>query len=346
MTKYEKPIRFSCEEMYELGAEGSNRESCTFDFSFINSDDYYVGFFNTLPNMIYKKCVHLRFCNDFERALEERNMRTDSEDINKDFKTYENSIRFKKPGYSNYLAKIVGKALPRTKLLTSLEFDQIPFSEESFRLITNAIKKTRELKSITFSNLKVQDKDFEYFLEKVSPFRLDNISFINCHISGNTYDALKEYVNKKEDPANKSSKFTKIILKGNGIKYNQRTGEVKRRFKPQDLINERDIVEIKMNWNEENPNANDQDQMTKMILELRNLQYLVGTVKPAEPTNDLRKQNENLKKELNELLYVIKAVKYNDDVYFIGEGADAGIEKIRKVEGIVQDYESKHGTLL
>lgn len=340
MSLYEKPIRLTCEEMYKLGVEGSNKEYCTYDFSFISIDDY-TGFFNTLPNMIYKKCDHLRFCNDFERSLEERNLRSDSQEINRDFKTYEYSIRFKKPGYSNYLAKIIGRALPRTRFLTSLEFDQIPFSEESFKLVTDAIRKTRRIKSITFANMKIEDNDFIYFLENVSPYRLDSISFINCHISGNTYDALNKYVNESEAPSN-SAKFAKLILKGNGIKYNQETGQVSRRFKPQDTINERDIVEINVNMNDENANENGQDSMSKMLLELRNIQRLVETVKPASPTNDLRKQNESLKRELNELLSVIKAVKYSDDVYFIGEGSEASIERIRKVEKIVQDYESNH----
>lgn len=339
MTIYEKPIRLTCEEMYNLGAEGSNRKYCSFDFSFLSIDDY-QGFFNTLPNMIYKKCESLRFCNDFERSLEERNLRTDSNEINQDFKTYEYSIRFKKPGYSNFLAKIIGKALPRTKLLTSLEFDQIPFSGESFRHITDAVKKTRMIKSITFANLKIEDTDFIYFLNNISPYRLDSITFINCHITGSTYDALNEYIHKK--PSNNDSKyqpkFAKLILKGNGIKYNQKTGEIYRRFKPDDVINERDIIEINMNWDDEN--ENDQNSATQMLLELRRL---AATVKAASPTNDLRRQNENLKKELNELLYVIKAVKYDDDVYFVGEDADACVQKIKKVENVVQDYESKHG---
>lgn len=356
MTDYDRTLRLTADEMYNLGAEGSDKDFCTFDFSYISIDDY-KGFFNTLPNMIYKKCISLRLCNDFEKSLE-RNLHKDTvnseEDsqlnkrIDQDIKTFEYSIRFKKPGYSNYLAKIVGKALPRTKLLTSLEFDQIPFSGESFRIVTNAIKKARILRSITFANMTIEDKDFIYFLENISPFRLDRISFINCHITGESYEALKEYVNRKPSvkEQNQGRQFAKLILKGNGIKYNQKTGEVKRRFSPEDSIKERDIVTFNVNWIEEDPDENNENPNLQNIYVLRNIRNIVDTIKPASPTNDLRRQNESLKRELEELIFAIKAVKYSDDVFFIGENAEAYIKKIRAAEKVIEDYEAKHGEII
>ena len=325
----EKPTILKPKEMYEL-CHG-DMAHCTYDLSVLSIDDY-DGFFNTLPQLVYKKVKSLRFCNDYAAKLESPGYEASDSEV----RDYEYSIKNQKPGYSSYIAKIVSQVLPRTKLLTHLEFDRIPFNGESFRAIADAVKRSYRIKSVSFANTRVNDDDFVYFLRTVSPYKLDNISFVNCQISEKVYDTVREFLSRQ--PAKDDNKkdgewrLATLNLDERLITSENVTSETN---KTQEKSVERNV----------RLGNSSEGQKSKAELAVENIMKVAAQVKPASPTNDPRQQNENLKRELNELLTGIQAIKYNDDVYLIGEGALAALNDIRAAEETVKNFEELHGPI-
>ena len=410
MNGFEKPVILSLQEMFQLGTEGSSVNRAEFDFSAISVDDF-SGFFNTLPNLIYKKCRNIRFCNDFGNAIEENPENNVSEN---DIRQYERSIRITKPGYPIYLAKIISKVLPKSKLLTNLEFDRISLSPQSFKEITNAIKKSR-LKSIKFANLKIQDDDFQYFLSKISPYRLENIVIENCQITDKSSDAIQAFLERKppagasyplrfadfvltenqinDDPSTEKvqqSTSEKITVESLSIEENQpefisNSQQSSQKITDENSIQEKDVdlpkverkpkkktqvnktvfpQKVQIDQQNESPPFPDSKRSNKSVNEqepkekknkkslnkkpdktLEQIRKATLNVKPASPSMNARVQNQNLKKELNELLRVIDAAQYDEDVFLVGDGAQESVSKIRKTEKMVNQFEATNGEI-
>lgn len=407
MNGFEKPVILSLQEMFQLGTEGSSVNRAEFDFSAISVADFY-GFFNTLPNLIYKKCRNVRFCNDFGNAIEENPENNVSEN---DIRQYERSIRNTKPGYPIYLAKIISKVLPKSKLLTNLELDRISLSPQSFKEIVNAIRKSR-LKSIKFANLKIQDDDFQYFLSKISPYRLENIVIENCQITDKSSDAIQAFLERKP-PASASYplRFADFVLTENQTNDNPSTEKVQQstsekitaeslsieenqpelisnsqqKITDENSIQEKDVdlpkverktkkktrvnktvssQKVKTDQQNESPPFPDTKQSNKSVNEqerkenrnkktlnkkpdktLEQIRKATLNVKPASPSMNAKIQNQNLKKELNELLKVIDAAQYDEDVFLVGDGAQKSVNRIRKTEKMVNQFEATNGEI-
>ena len=367
----EKPVIYKIGQMYKMGH--GDMVSCNFDFSEISTDDY-QGFFNGLPQLLYKKVKTVRFCVDKYRSAERRGSTNDRE-----LREIEYSIKGSNPNYARYLSKIIWRVLPRSKLLYSLTIDGIPVSHDDFEKIVNSVIRCRSIREISFLNTEVSNDDFISFVSTVSPYRLEKIEFQNCRLSSDVYDAVCEFLNRQPpDPAN-PWRLRTLNLADNGLTPDNfdvidammqkkvhpndsddqttiTTGEEAHAFRNgrrgSDEDSSDDLDERGLSVSE-----SDSDEQRKKIeapkginksrsqIALERIQQAAATVRPAEPSNDLRQQNINLRRELNELLERVNAVKYNDDVFLIGEGAQTNLNSIREIEELIRNYEAEHGEI-
>lgn len=64
----------------------------------------------------------------------------------------------------------------------------------------------------------------------------------------------------------------------------------------------------------------------------------VAEVEHSEPVADPWKENENLKRELRELIATINAIEFEEDVYIFGPNAEANVKLIREVMARLEEY--------
>lgn len=200
---------FSTEQMHFLG--NGDMVKCSWDFSKISVDDY-NGFFSTLPNILYKKIRHARFCVDYAKSLANNPNATDA-----DVRVLDYSIKEKKPRFSWMLAKVIARTLPRSKLLTTLTISGIPMRHSDVHSIFEAVGKCRTLKRIIFEDMPIRDADFAYLLSVVSPYKMHEISFVNCGLTSDIYQPLVRFF-KKDPPSERHDwVFSTLRLEGNNI---------------------------------------------------------------------------------------------------------------------------------
>ncbi|OHS92985.1 hypothetical protein TRFO_12180 [Tritrichomonas foetus] len=381
----EKPIIYKYKHMYELG--NGDMVSCNFDFSALSTDDY-QGFFNGLPQLLYKKVKSVRFCNDAYKKLENNHNATDEQ-----LREMEYTIKGSNPNYFKYLAKIIWTVLPRAKLLYSLTIDGIPIHHDDFTKIVDSLRKCKSIRQISIVNTTVNRDDFIYFIDNVSPYRLEKIEFPNCHLTSDVYDTVCEFLNRQPPSSGNEWKLKILNLEGNGLtpdNFDVIEAMMQKKAHPNDSDDQTTITtgdEIQPFGKANNKDSSSSDDFSDGLKErkadlssddeededysdsdkkntkefklgtptainksrsqiaLENIQKAAATVKPASPTNDLRRQNANLKRELQELLQKVNAVKYNDDVFLIGEGSADNLASIREVEEMIRDYEAEHGEI-
>ena len=400
------------QQMYDIG--NGDMSYCCFDFSSIPSSNYH-GFFNGLPQLLYKKVKSVRFCTDNYLKIENESDRTDAQSIELD-----RSIFKSNSNYSHYLAKVIWRVLPRAKILISLVVDSIPLRNDEFQQIVDAIRKNKSLRSVTFRNTLIRDDDFIYFLGKVSPYRFETIEFSNCQLTSNVYNKVCEFLNSQPPPAGSngnmansewrlrvfnldendiSSENIDIIdammqkkLHGNetddqptitteeGNQFernpfgkrgiNNPSYQSRGNDGPKDDEYEEDGYEEEEDENDgkhgrrrgKHTDINikvhhlkDQEiQLTsdhvnmKSIDAIEEIKRRAAEVKKTSPHKkgaDLRIENEKLRKELNELIKKVHAIKYSDDVFLIGVDAEKNLEDIRIAEQHIQEYEKVHGPI-
>lgn len=379
-------------QMYDIG--NGDMVSCTYDFSEI-PDSYYEGFFNGLPQLLYKKVKTVRFCNDAILKIEKQHDATDSE-----LKNFKKTIKYCNSNYSHYLAKIIWRVLPRSKLLNSLTLDRIPLRSDEFRNIADSARKCKSLRSITFSNIDIKDEDFVYFIEKVSPYRLERIEFTNCQLTADIYNTVLEFI-KRPPPQGKGTNMVNsdwklkvfnldrndlapenldiidammqkkvhpndsddqaTLTTGEGLPFyrgNQKRKQADFTDRAADLSISNHDDELFEEEEEEEAELEDESIPEEQQVSLRDprlnttsqakieeIKRISDSVNPASPSDDPRRLNANLKKELNQLIEKLHAVKYSDDVFLIGDNAEKNLRDIRTAENQIRAYEKEHGEI-
>ena len=182
-------LMFDTETMYSL-CDG-NSQLCAYDFSLI-AGKLFQPFFNTLPNIIYKKVVKLQFsCDAQYKVKKARKFNEHNHDV------VSKSIFKLNPTFAPYLAKIVSKVLPLTKRLKSIQFSRIDFTQDQIRSIFTAIYHCKTLQSISFQHINVDDDDFIELLSHINPYQYAEITFFDCNLSSKSFQAIKAFITKK-----------------------------------------------------------------------------------------------------------------------------------------------------
>ena len=197
------------EQMHELG--NGDMVQCNWDFSKISIDEY-NSFFSTLPNILYKKVRHARFCVDFAKSLH-----NNPDATNEDVQVLQYSIKERKPRFSWMLAKVIIRTLPRAKLLTSLIISGIPMRRRDIHAIFGAVGKCRTLKRIIFEDVHVRTEDFEYLLSVISPYKISELSFLNCGLTSDIYQPLVRFFKKPPPSERHDWVFNTLRLDGNNL---------------------------------------------------------------------------------------------------------------------------------
>ena len=197
------------EQMHELG--NGDMVQCNWDFSKISIDEY-NSFFSTLPNILYKKVRHARFCVDFAKSLH-----NNPDATNEDVQVLQYSIKERKPRFSWMLAKVIIRTLPRAKLLTSLTISGIPMRRRDIHAIFGAVGKCRTLKRIIFEDVHVRTEDFEYLLSVISPYKISELSFLNCGLTSDIYQPLVRFFKKPPPSERHDWVFNTLRLDGNNL---------------------------------------------------------------------------------------------------------------------------------
>lgn len=399
--------------MYDIG--NGDMTSCCFDFSSIPSPNY-QGFFNGLPQLLYKKVKEVRFCLDNYFKITNTQDHTDAQ-----ISELTNSIYKMNSNYCHYLAKVIWKVLPRAKILVSLTVDSIPLRNDEFSKIVDSIQKNKSLRSVTFRNTLIRDEEFTYFLENVSPYRFEKIEFTGCQLTSSVYNKVCEFLNsqpprsassgnllnewrlrefkldendispenmeiidammqKKRHPNDTDDQPTITTEEGNQSlaersrfnkgRNNRNDPDEDNKVERTVTIQKKEIEEeyeyeyyeedddgtgsprrrrrrtdtININIHHHHPHSNKINNM-KSIDAIAEIRRKAATVKPSSPSKSLREENEKLKKELNELVKRVHAIKYSDDVFLIGEDAEKNLEDIKIAEQYIKAYESKHGVV-
>ena len=182
----EKTKIFPTKAMYKLG--GGDEELVTYDFSILEGN-IFAPFFNTLPNMIYKKCKKMCFSCEMEYNYEKSgkpNM--------KRLETIKKSISYQKQNFLGYLIKILCKTLPKTRMMKSLEFSSVDIPSNLLMELFSAIGNSTELEEIYFRNVRVEDADFQYLLSVITPYQFKVVSFTNCCLTSQSFASIRKFI--------------------------------------------------------------------------------------------------------------------------------------------------------
>ena len=130
-----KEVMYPCQTMYRIG--GGDYEHLHFDFSFIPYEQY-THFFNSLPNIIYKKCKNIRFSCDFEYQYSEK-VKNEKKRNPKKEQLIDESIAGIRPKFLPYLIKILTRILPRTTRLEKIHISCMRIKPELLEKLIDAI---------------------------------------------------------------------------------------------------------------------------------------------------------------------------------------------------------------
>ena len=178
--------------MYKIG--NGDVEKLHYDFSVIPNDQY-TRFFNSLPNVIYKKCKKITLSCTFEYEYSKKKNAT-GKSAHKRENLIANSIATAKPKFLQYLTKILVRVLPTSKLLTKLSISCMRIKDDGFDDIIQAILKNKSLTSLHFEHTTFTDNHCITLLKGISPYRYVSLSFKNCEISSKSYNAFVDFLNR------------------------------------------------------------------------------------------------------------------------------------------------------
>ena len=192
--------------MYEIG--GGDKHFCSFDFSIL-PDEQYEKFFNSLPNLLYKKLEKVSFNCDFQFSYASSGKTS----VRKENLISE-SIANKKPKFIPYLTKILKFVLPKSKTLKSIEFSAMHIPRGMLSIILSSISKSKSLDSVIFKNIQIHDDYVVRFLSDISPYQYYEVSFPNCGLTSACYPAIKSFIRQRPKTSIIDRKLEVMNLEG------------------------------------------------------------------------------------------------------------------------------------
>ncbi|EAX89235.1 hypothetical protein TVAG_037200 [Trichomonas vaginalis G3] len=193
---------FPTDAMYKLGS--GSMQSCNYDFSLL-PESIYDPFFNTLPNMIYKKVENICFTCTFQRKFNT----SEKIDLTKK-RILSESIAIKKPQFIKYLIKILSIMLPKAKNLKSLHFVNIDIPLDQQRILFDAISKCSTLELLSFKRIEISDTNFQLLLRRITPYQYSNLSFTYCSITANSFQPICDFI--QQPPPSPGKRFKLKVL--------------------------------------------------------------------------------------------------------------------------------------
>ena len=224
MSEEEEIPIFSTRAMYKFG--GGDEHFVSYDFSILGAH-LFQPFFNTLPNMIYKKTERISFSCQMDAEYKNAG-KVDM----KRMETIKESILIKKPSFLAYLIKILTQTLPKSKKLISLEFVSMDIPSNLMVNLFDAIGNCRSLQKLYFKNIKIKDEDFQHLLTLISPYQYKSISFVNCSLTSASFDAIKQFI---DSTPKMTSQYVRILKEFNVDDNNFALEELN---KIEELVNE------------------------------------------------------------------------------------------------------------
>ena len=201
----EKPV-YPPQTMYEIG--GGDKHFCSFDFSIL-PDEQYEKFFNSLPNLIYKKLEKVSFNCDFQFSY----AASGKSSVRKE-NLISDSIANKRPKFIPYLTKILKFVLPKSKTLKSIEFSAMHIPRGMLSIILSSISKSKSLDSVIFKNIQIHDEYVIRFLSQISPYQYYEVSFPHCGLTSACYPAIKTFIRQRPKTSVIDRKLTTMNLEG------------------------------------------------------------------------------------------------------------------------------------
>lgn len=195
--------------MYLVG--NGNQEKCSFDFSLLSFDEY-KPFFNGLPNFIFKKCKHIKLCNDFyyEYKKDGRHSKRREQIIGA-------SIMYNHPTYLQYLTKIIKRVVPKSLHLETLEFSNIKIPSKYINTICHAVANSTSVINIIFSDVPIGDRGFNELLNNVSPYQIQTITVRNGGLTAKVTDMVRDFLNKRPHNASIVRSIKEINIEQQGF---------------------------------------------------------------------------------------------------------------------------------
>jgi hypothetical protein len=179
-------------EIYKLCDGGAN--FCDIDFSSISFDDY-EGLFNGLPNVVYKKAEGLRFSRD----LDVKRVRADEALTDTEKRRLSDSIAVLRDRFEHYLFKILNQTLPRSKGLNRLVISGLKVPTKYFRDFIPACARCKTLRRLRIDGVNILDELAELIFTTLSPYRLEQLSLVDCNISSGIYEKVTEFLTQGAD---------------------------------------------------------------------------------------------------------------------------------------------------
>ena len=197
------------QKMFSL-CRGTER-FCDYDLSVISIDDY-EGFFNGLPNIIYKKVDSIRFNLDLYHKYDDYRVEMSDEDQS----IIDESIYTHKRRFPHYLFKILNLTLPKSRRLKSLEISGFRIPSGYVDEFIKSANKCRTLREIKLNGFSLELKKFQAMLAAWSPFRFFKLGFRNCNIDEEAKNDVLRYLQLTD--GTKEWKLTELDLNGNNFK--------------------------------------------------------------------------------------------------------------------------------
>lgn len=197
---------FNTDEMYELGH--GNRLHCTYDFSELEFT-FYDKFFNSLPNIIYKKCEDVTFCQKLYDTYEK------THDKSLLINHIDNSFLAKKNRTIDHLVQVLIRTIPKAKIIRTIQIKGLSIKEDDIIRLFSEFDKCPTLTNIYLKNLHISNDTLAKILKSkgASPYKLQGLYINNCGLTDESAQILEQYLTSKN--SNKKWTLIQIELKNN-----------------------------------------------------------------------------------------------------------------------------------
>lgn len=289
--------------------ELANGKGSTYIFDLSNiSMDFYEPLFKTLQKFIPKYVDSLGFtCDSLNQA------RRNANSGNSIPESITNSIAKNRRHYLLNTVELLIHVITRSTRLKSIKLSNLELQIEQIRRIAEAISKSVSLDTVIFNRLSIGDQGLKMLLSILDPNQIHSLSVLNC---GLTQHSTSTLINFAKSRACGSGGISKIDLSVQEIPQN-------------------DIAKI-------------QQALKTSIRSSPSKGF--GVNSPSRSTNEekyeaLKKENQQLKEELEALKRSVNIVPYNEKVFVIGKGAKQFVQFLNEIESKIKILEEQKSNM-
>ncbi|KAK8881501.1 hypothetical protein M9Y10_004237 [Tritrichomonas musculus] len=336
-----------------------------FDFSKIPAE-FYEPILRTLQHFAQKQIQSIGFNCDSMAKAEQMTLVSSSSVASTNKKLpviIANSIAKNKSHYISNIIELLCYVLPRSTRIKELTLSNMNIRRDYMQKLITALSKSKSLETINLVKIPIGNELMHLMMTTLDPNIIKSIKINYCGITSSSTSDIIQFIQKKQ------------INNLNGIQYFEIT---KTEIPEEDQILIQNALQQSsqqnnyINFNIPSPNINSGSPKSQTLKNDNNLNsgsQRLSPISVLSPINSnyassqkflkekknneiaqikaYENENAQLRKELAELRSSLNAVKYNDNVFIVGKGAEEFVNYISDIEAKIKNFEdqkSKNGS--